>query len=82
MINQSMTTEEFYRLVFAYRLEVRFARQRYEGEAVALRQLKLTYEGRVPHAILEKQRRRTLGAYSRLGVRRAMLRTLLEVLNN
>jgi hypothetical protein len=82
MIDKPMTTEEFYRLVFVYRLEVRFARQRYDREAQALRQLKMTYGGRVPQAIWEKQRRRTLGAYTRLGVRRAMLHTLLEALNN
>ncbi len=77
-----MTTEQFYAEVFVYRLEVHFAQQRYDLEAQALRQLKVTYDGRVPQDIWEKQRRRTLGAYSRLAVRRVMLHTLLEVLSN
>ncbi len=82
MIDRPLTTDQFYAQVFKYRLEVFFAQQRYDLEVQALRQLKANYRGRVPQALWQKQHRRTLGAHSRLALRRIMLHTLLEALNN
>ncbi len=82
MNRQHLSADEFYTRVFIYRLELRFAQQRYEREVQALLQLKVVYGGRVPPSVWEKQRRRVLGARTRMFVREAMLKALLEVLNN
>ncbi len=82
MIERPMSTHEFYAYVFAYRLDVQFARQRYDREKQALARLKTAYEGSVPQADWERQRRRVKAAYAWLAVRRAILHRFLEVLNN
>jgi hypothetical protein len=82
MLDCPLTTDQFYAQVFRYRLEILFARQRYDLEVQALRRLKTRYHGRVPQALWEKQQRRTRGAHSRLAVRRIMLMLFLKDLLN
>jgi hypothetical protein len=82
MIEPPMTTHEFYFRVFSYRLDVYFAAQRHALEVQALEQLKVTYDGQVPQAIWEKQRRRVKRAQIQLAVRRSILTVFLQPLRN
>jgi hypothetical protein len=82
MTLRPMSTHEFYAYVFTYRLDIHFAKQRYDQEVQALERLKAAYDGRVPQVDWDRQRRRVKAAYSRLAVRRSILHTFLEVLNN
>ncbi len=82
MIERPMTTHEFYFRLFSYRLDVLFAQRRYALEVQVLERLKVIYDGQVPQAIWEKQRRRVKSAQIRLGVRRSMLTVFLKDLRN
>ncbi len=82
MMWHPMSAHEFYAYVFTYRLDIYFAKQRYDQEVQTLERLKAAYDGRTPQADWDRQRRRVKAAYSRLAVRRAILHTFLEVLNN
>jgi len=77
-----MTTHEFYFRVFLYRLDVTFALQHYALQVQALERLKGSYDGQVPQAIWEKQRRRVKRARMQLGLRHSMLMAFLEDLRN
>ena len=82
MIERPMTTHEFYFRLFSYRLDVLFAQQRYRLEVQVLERLKVAYDGQVPQAIWEKQRRRVKRTQIQLAVRRSMLTVFLEDLRN
>ena len=77
-----MSPHEFSFRVFSYRLDIAFARQRRDLEVQSIEQLKAAYDGHVPQAIWEKQRRRIKSAQIRLGVRRSMLTVFLKDLRN
>jgi hypothetical protein len=81
-MERPMATHEFCFRVFSYRLDVTFAQQRYGLEVQALEQLKVAYDGQVPQAVWEKQRRRVKRTQMQLALRRSMLMAFLEDLRN
>ncbi len=77
-----MSSHEFSLRAFSYRLDVAFAQQRRDLEVQIMEQLKAAYEGHIPQALWEKQRRRVRHAQLRLGYYRAILFVFLKDTRN